>query len=266
MFQDYLDLRGTRLAYRLSGKGPALLLLHGWALDGGMWQALQKRLSRRYRVLAVDRRGYGRSSGRPSIEREVDDLRILCQRLGLRNIAVLGMSQATRVALRLSRSRSLRISCLVLDGPPGPTRGEQDPATEDPPVTRYRALVASRGMQAFRREWAAHPLMRLPSARRGSRWLLAKMGRRYPGRDLRDAGRPSAPTRPLSPSRIRTPTLVLCGAEDMPARQEAALALSRQLPRAGFSRLPGAAHLPNLDDPQGYERTVARFLRRHARS
>ena len=60
--EGHMDLRGTRLFYRLAGTGPAVLLLHGWALDGAMWKALQDRLSRDFSVLVVDRRGYGRST------------------------------------------------------------------------------------------------------------------------------------------------------------------------------------------------------------
>lgn len=260
--EGHLDLRGTRLRYRLAGRGPALLLLHGWALDGSMWRALQDRLARHYRVLAVDRRGYGRSSGTPSIEREVGDLRVLCQRLGLRNVALLGMSQATRVALRLAQSRSLRASCLVLDGPPGPTRGEADPAREDPPLTLYRQLVATRGMGAFRRVWRGHALLKLHSAGMKTRHLLDAIGRRYPGRDLKSPGRPA---RLLDVSRTRAAALVLCGAQDVDLRQAEAADLARRLPRGELRRVPRAGHLPNLDSPLRYERALTAFLRRHAR-
>ena len=259
-----MDLRGTRLFYRLAGTGPALLLLHGWALDGAMWRALQDRLARDFTVLVVDRRGYGRSSGQPSIEREVGDLQVLCQRLGLQDIAVLGMSQAARVALRLALSRSLRVSCLVLDGPPGPTRGETDPAREDPPLTQYRQLLADRGLGAFRKAWRAHPLLALHTAGRRTRALLDGMGRRYRARDLREDPRKGAIRRPVTLSRIRRPTLVLCGAEDLPSRQQEAADLARRIPRSRLIRLPGSGHLPNLDVPLRYERALRGFLRRYA--
>ena len=262
--EGHLDLRGTRLFYRLCGRGPALLLLHGWALDGEMWRDLQDRLARDYRVLVVDRRGYGRSTGQASIEREVGDLKVLCQRLGLRDIAVLGMSQAARVALRLALSRSLRVSCLVLDGPPGPTRGETDPAHEDPPLTLYRQVLAEGGLGAFRKAWQGHALLALHSAGRRTRALLDAMGRRYPGRDLKARPRKTSSGRPVTLSQIRRPSLVLCGALDLPARQQEAVDLVRRLPRSQLLRLPGSGHLPNLDVPRPYEQALRRFLRRYA--
>lgn len=263
-FEGHMDLRGTRLYYRLAGSGPALLLLHGWALDGAMWRGLQDRLARDFSVLVVDRRGYGRSTGQPSIEREVGDLRVLCQRLGLRNIAVLGMSQAARVALRLALSRSLRVSCLVLDGPPGPTRGETEPATEDPPLTQYRRLLTERGLGAFRKAWRAHPLLALHTAGRRTRALVDDIGRRYTGLDLRRNRRSDSIRRPVNLSRIRPPTLVLCGAKDLPARQQEAADLAQRLPRSRLIRLPGSGHLPNLDVPLRYEQALRGFLRRYA--
>ncbi|MEY4761746.1 MAG: hypothetical protein RLZZ200_1602 [Pseudomonadota bacterium] len=265
LLEGHLDLRGTRLRYRLAGRGPVVLLLHGWALDGTMWQPLQARLASRFRVLVVDRRGYGRTTGHPSIEREVADLRVLCRRLGLRDIAVIGMSQAARVALRLAGSRSLRTSCIVLDGPPGPTRGESDPTREDPPITQYRRLVATQGLGAFRRIWRSHDLMRLHQAGRRTQRLLDRMLRNYPGRDLRVSSPTLSSARPLDLSRIRAAASVLCGAEDQPSRRQQAEALAARLQRGEHAVLPNSGHLTVLDAPLRYERTVTAFLRRHVR-
>ena len=153
-----VDLRGTPLFYRIGGQGPALLLLHGWTLDGSLWMPLLTALMRHHRVLAVDRRGFGRSSGQASVEREVADLTVLCRRLGITNPAVIGMSQATRVALRLAQSRALSVRALVLDGPPPPQAVDPQGA-ENPPMSRYRDLVASAGLGAFRALWRTHPLV-----------------------------------------------------------------------------------------------------------
>ncbi|MEN9705752.1 MAG: hypothetical protein RLZZ393_1631, partial [Pseudomonadota bacterium] len=57
--EGHLDLRGSRLHYRVAGQGPAVLLLHGWALDGRLWTPQWKTLTRHHRVVVVDRRGFG---------------------------------------------------------------------------------------------------------------------------------------------------------------------------------------------------------------
>lgn len=258
----HLDLRGARLHYHDQGRGSALLLLHGWALDLRLWQRQLAELGTACRVVAVDRRGFGRSGGNTSVDRDAADLRVLCLRLGLRRVAVLGHSQGTRVALRLAQSRSLAVRALLLDGPPAP-RGRQDAGAEDPPLAHYRDLVARAGLNAFRRAWRQHPLLRLHGAGRGAQRQLQRMLLRYPGKDLKR--QPAAAVRQLvvHPARIRVPTLVLCGARDQPQRIVAAAELARQLPRARYQRIAGAGHLPNLDAPRQYTRQVAGFLRRH---
>ena len=75
----HLDVRGARLRYRDAGHGPPVLLIHGWALDLDMWEPQLASLSRRFRVVAVDRPGFGRSTGSGSLARDVADLRTLCR-------------------------------------------------------------------------------------------------------------------------------------------------------------------------------------------
>ena len=260
----HVDLVGTRLYCRSVGHGPALLLLHGWALDGRLWTPQVRALMRHHRVVVVDRPGFGRSSGQPGLAREVAALRILCRRLGLIRPAVVGMSQATRVALRLAQCRSLGVRALVLEGPP-PPRGADDRGVEDPPMTRYRALVAAQGLNAFRALWRQHPLATLRKAGREARHLLQRMLRRYPGLDLtrpvQHATR--SPSRAVVPEAIPVPTLVVCGCDDLPHRRAAAAALAARLPRATAIAIEAAGHMPGLDSPRAYTKALAAFLRRH---
>ena len=45
----------------ITGSGPALVLLHGWGLHGGIWQTLLPQLEKHYTVHNVDLPGFGRS-------------------------------------------------------------------------------------------------------------------------------------------------------------------------------------------------------------
>lgn len=49
----------------VSGDGPDLVLVHGWAMHGGIFAPLVERLSRRFRVHCVDLPGHGRSHDAP---------------------------------------------------------------------------------------------------------------------------------------------------------------------------------------------------------
>ncbi len=58
----YADLGDVRLHYVTAGRGPAVVLLHGWPQTWYMWRGLIPGLAQRYRVIAPDLRGLGDSS------------------------------------------------------------------------------------------------------------------------------------------------------------------------------------------------------------
>ena len=56
-----LPLPGAGLAYEVTGDGPAVVLVHGFALDMRMWEPQVEHLAARYRVVRYDCRGFGAS-------------------------------------------------------------------------------------------------------------------------------------------------------------------------------------------------------------
>ncbi len=260
----YLARDGVRLHYRDEGQGPAVIFVHGWTLDHEMWVAQARDLVGDFRVLRVDRRGFGRSTGQPSIATDADDLVALVDHLGVERVALVGMSQGVRSVLAAARLLGPRVTCLVLDGPPDLTQPAAS-LVSDGPFARYAELAQSSGLEAFRREWSAHPLMQLRTSDAGTRSVLASMISRYPGRDLLAAA-PSAVERPPRPVEglPEAPVLVLCGSHDLPERIAAARTLADRLPHGELVLVEHAGHLPNLDSPRAYNRLVHAFLRRHA--
>jgi 3-oxoadipate enol-lactonase len=256
----YFAVDGAHLRYRDEGSGPAVLLVHGWALDLEMWNALAIALRDEFRVVRLDRRGFGLSSGQPSPERDIDDLQALWRHLALGRAALLGMSQGTRAVLGLATAAGGRVSCMVLDGPPDLARGEGDV-----PLARYSALARAQGMDAWRREWATHPLMRLRSVEPNARALLNAIIRRYPGNDLlgEAAERGHTAAHALADG-IVTPTLVITGAYDLDSRVQAADHLAHRFACAERAVIADSGHLPNLDNPSAYNDLVRTFFRRHA--
>jgi pimeloyl-ACP methyl ester carboxylesterase len=263
----YFSVDGARLRYRDEGSGPALLLVHGWTLDLTMWNALSAALRARFRVIRLDRRGFGLSSGEPSLERDVADLDALWGHLALERAALLGMSQGARVVLALTASGARNISCLVLDGPPDVV-GDENAGDHEVPLAHYRAVARAQGMEAFRRQWSTHPLSQLRTGDRNAHQLLHAILTRYPGSDLLQAAAPIAasagPTAvPLHPESITTPVLVITGAHDLERRVKSADLLAQRLACAERAVVADAGHLPNLDNPVAYNNLVRAFLDRH---
>jgi pimeloyl-ACP methyl ester carboxylesterase len=262
----YLTVHGARLRYRVNGRGPPLVLVHGWTLDLEMWEPQVEALADSFRVVRFDRRGFGLSSGRPSLTHDVADLGALYRRLRIDRAALLGMSQGARVIARFALQMPDRIACLTFDGPPRGLAGADGAEGGDIPLSEYRALVREHGVSAFRAEWSRHALMQLRTTDPQPRTLLARMIERYPANDLREApaSTEQAP-RATQLDRLRKPALVLTGALDLLSRRAAADVLARRLPLGERVSVPDAAHLPNLDNPRAYNAALRAFLEHHAR-
>lgn len=256
----YFNCGATRLRYRDEGSGPALLLVHGWTLDLHMWDPQVAALRNSFRLVRLDRRGHGLSGGIPTAHQDAADLATLCQQLQLSQVALLGMSQGARAVVEFAAAAGEQVRALILDGAPDVTRPH---APEEVPLGHFRALVRRGDLDAFRREWLTHPLMQLRTQDRRMHELLVEMVARYHGADLLcSTNDKSTPTTPPDLRRIRQPTLVISGAEDLPGRALAAQHLVTLLPAAEAAVIAHAAHLPNLDNPSRYNELCRSFLLR----
>ncbi len=260
----YLKLDDAALRYRDQGHGPAIVFVHGWTLDLEMWDPQVAALHETFRLVRFDRRGFGLSTGSPTLLQDVEDIKTLCRHLAIGRLALVGMSQGVRATLGFALAAPERISCLILDGPPHCSRAGEA-AEDELPLNHYRNLVRTQGINAFRREWAMHPFANLMTADRQQRDLLDAMIARYPANDLREspAAGGAVPAQGHLEN-LRTPVLVITGEHDLPSRTRAADVLASRLPEAQRAVIPAAGHLANLDNPQHYNAVVREFLERHA--
>jgi len=242
----YLEAGDARLRYKDEGAGPPLLLIHGWTLDLDMWDPQVEELAVSHRLVRFDRRGFGLSSGQPSLANDIADAQRLCLQLGIERTAVLGMSQGARVALQLASSAPRIISCVILDGPPALTTV----ASTDIPLGDLREILRTRGIEALREVWRRNPLATLRTTDPRMHELLDRMISRYRGSDLATAS-------------LSVPVLVLNGEHDLKTRLRAGQALSRTAPFVEHALISEAGHLPNLDNPHVYNETIRSFLARH---
>jgi len=100
-----------KLHYTDQGKGQAVVLIHGFPLDSESWGKQQAALlDAGYRVIAYDRRGFGRSSKTrlgSDYDTFADDLGALMHTLDLEKAVLVGFSMGTgEVARYFARCRS----------------------------------------------------------------------------------------------------------------------------------------------------------------
>lgn len=131
---------GTSLYYKDWGAGRPVVLIHGWPLSADMWEWQMPFLAEQgLRVVAYDRRGFGRSS-QPwtgyDYDTFADDLAALLERLDLRDVVLVGFSMGGgEVARYLARHGSARIGKAALLGavPPYLLKTPEHPQGGAPP-------------------------------------------------------------------------------------------------------------------------------------
>ena len=101
------------------GSGDPVILIHGWPLSNEMWEyQIENLVSNNYRVIAYDRRGFGKSS-QPwngyDYDTLTDDLKAIIDQLELENITLVGFSMGGGEVVRyLSRYAGKNVSKIVL--------------------------------------------------------------------------------------------------------------------------------------------------------
>lgn len=216
---------GLTLGYREWGRadGPVAILLHGLGSDADAWELVGPGLGRRFRVIALDARGHGRSDWATSYELTDfrDDVVAAMDTLGALAAAVVGHSLGGLVAYLLAATHPDRVRALVLEDMPTPV-----PA--DPP----------------------RPLPTGPTPGEPHDWralAAVRSWRNDPDRTWWD----------LAP-RIGAQTLVVGGAHsDLP--QDKLAELARSIPRSRFVSLD-TGHTVHGDRPGEFLAVVEPFL------
>jgi non-heme chloroperoxidase len=124
--------------YEDHGSGQPVVLIHGYPLDGHSWERQSRVLLQAgFRVIAYDRRGFGRSS-QPTVGYDYDtfaaDLNALLERLNRADVVLVGFSMGTGEVTRyLGRYGSDRIAKAAMFGviPPFLLKTDDNPEGVD---------------------------------------------------------------------------------------------------------------------------------------
>jgi pimeloyl-ACP methyl ester carboxylesterase len=99
--ERYAEVNGVRLHYWIGGKGPPVVLLHGFAQTGLMWRPVMPLLAPRHTVIVPDLRGAG-DSGKPEggydKKNMAVDVHELTRSLGFDRVSVVGHDIGLMVA------------------------------------------------------------------------------------------------------------------------------------------------------------------------
>lgn len=115
-------VNGININYRITGQGPALLMLHGHPQTHMMWNKVVPKLAEHYTLVTADLRGYGDSDKPVSPESQslyskrimAQDMYELMKELGFETFLVLAHDRGARVAHRLALDHPDAVSAMIL--------------------------------------------------------------------------------------------------------------------------------------------------------
>jgi pimeloyl-ACP methyl ester carboxylesterase len=253
---------GARLAYEVTGDGPAVVLIHGFSLDMRTWDAQAGPLAARFRVVRYDCRGFGASGPLdPAVAyAHVDDLVALLDHLGIEDAALVGLSFGGQLAVEAAlaapdRVRRLALLSSVLDGVPWD-------AESWAALRKVARQVDAHGVLAGREAWLDHPLFAAAREQPAVAGRLAAMVASYPGQHWlgQDPHRRPDSRAFDALEGVTVPTLVVSGQRDVPGFREMSAVLAARIPGAEHHVVPGAGHLVNMEQPDIVNDLLARFL------
>jgi len=251
--------------YDVHGEGPAVLLLHAGVADSRMWEPQLRSFTSSHTVLRVDLPGVGRSPFESKLVSYRGAVREALDVAGIDRAAVVGVSLGGNTALELALESPERVSALVLVGAGLPDHDWSETVTsffaaEEEALERGDLDAA---IEANLRTWLAGPNRSLEEIDPGLREDVAEMQRQafrlQQGHDDLRADRLDPPASERLAD-IRVPTLVVMGDEDVEDIKHIAERLAEEIPGATRATIPAAAHLPNLERPEEFDRIVLGFL------
>lgn len=225
-------MRDINLYYQEQGEGEALLLLHGNGEDGTYFVNQVANFSDRYRVIAVDTRGHGKSprgTAPFTMEQFAADLHKLMDKLEIQKAIILGFSDGANIAMKFALKYPDRVKALILNGGNLDTKGVKR-SIQIPIEIGYRfaKLFAGKSEEAKSHMEILGLMVNEPNIQ------------------------------PEELRAIQAPTLVIVGTKDM-IKQEHTEIIAQSIPNAKLSVIPGDHFIANKN-PEAFNKVVEDFL------
>jgi pimeloyl-ACP methyl ester carboxylesterase len=260
-----VTVNGAGLEYAVSGKGDAVLLIHGSVLADGFAPLVKEPALAKYRLIRYHRRGFAgsaRAQGPVSIAQQAADARALLQRLGVRRAHVVGHSYGAVIALQLALDAPGVVRSLALQEPPLFAAVPSGPAYREglgPIVRLYQEGNKAGAIDAF--------LTRIAGA--GYRPVIERaLGPGAVPLAVADADTFFQVELPAlqefsftreAAGRISQPMLTVVGAETAPAFKEVSGLLKEWCPQARELVVPNAGHALQIANAPAVAEGLARF-------
>jgi pimeloyl-ACP methyl ester carboxylesterase len=245
--QKTVHVNGVDLNVVDTGSGsPALVFLHYWGGSSRTWAPVIERLSDEHRCVAIDFRGWGRSSKDAtdySLGTLADDAIQVIEKLRLEQFHVLGHSMGGKVAQLVAARRPAGLKSLILFAPAPPFPMNVPEEIRKSYIDLYQSRRAVADIVPI--TLTPHPLSDSARAQIIEDTLCGSAGAKeeWPLRGMiADISREA--------SQITVPVHVIAGADDSIEPEDSLRgAFGGLLPQVTFSVLPAVGHIAPLEAP-----------------
>lgn len=253
------------------GAGRVVVLVHGFPLDHTMWASQIETLSKRYRILAPDLRGFGRTplgkidrASGITMERCADDLADMLDALGIKGKVVLcGFSMGGYVAWQFWHRYRERLRGLILCD----TKAASDSEEARAKRLETAAHISELGSAKFADEmlpklFAANSLKQRREAVDRTRAVISQTPPASIAAALR--GMAARPSMTATLSAIAVPTLAIVGAEDAISPPAEMREMTKAIKNAELVEVPDAGHMTPVENPTVVNEAIQGFLEKLA--
>ena len=252
-------LNGVEFAWDEAGSGPALVLLHGLPFQRGMWAPQLSALSKRFRVIAPDLRGFGESgmpSGEPSVDTYADDIASLMAHWKTGTAILAGHSMGGYIGLAFARRHPELLRGLVFVA----SRSTAD----DADAAANRRSVAARLRTESPQFVAEAMLPRMPASGNNDPNLLRAIRAlmeplRADGIAFAQLALASRPDSTPLLAKVACPALVVAGEKDAIIPLEESGIFAAGLRDGRLEVVEGAGHMLSWEKPAEFHAAFAKW-------
>lgn len=245
------------------GQGRDLVLLHGWAMNGDVWEDIVPTLAQHWRVTYVDLPGHGRSLDSPR-DYNLTNLAMAVTEVLPPTAVLIGWSLGGLVATQLALNLPRRIEQLVLvASAPKFVRDASWPDGVEADVLEGFGRGLKDDYQATINRFIAIQSLGSTHARQQQRSLRQRVFRHGAPQPMALEGGLAilshTDLRPHLPE-LRCDSLLIAGAHDSLFRRRAAERTQELIPNADLCVIDGAGHAPFLSHPEIFLAALTPFL------
>jgi len=254
-----MEWAGRPADVREIGKGPAVILVHGYPLDGAMWSGVARALSSQFRVLKPDLPGRGNTEADApaGIDGYADFLATIVDSLE-EPVGIAGFSFGGYISLALLKRRPERVRAIALVDSRAGADDDAGRAKRDETIAAVRANGLAPVLEAMPAKLLSpEGLARADLLERVQRII----SRQKP--ETVEADLAAMRDRPDSTGflpEIGIPALVVVGERDVLTPPADSEAMAAAIPGAKLVTIPGAGHLAPMERPKAVAGALAEFF------